>query len=131
MTVCEVFWISTRAAGRITDVVASLQNSAPSHCADAKHVTLEVEDAGLRPMTIDPISNDAEPIKFAGSETSLDMGAHRKPSNRQEVSQASTARDIRDTEKRITLAKERLSNPDAMCCPETMLLRPQQMHHGT
>ena len=125
MTVCEVFWISTRAAGRITDVVASLQNSVLSHSADSKHVTLELEDAAPRPVTIDPISNQAESIRFAGGETSLDMVEHRKPSKRQEVSQASTARDIRDTKRIMVLATERLSSPDPLCRLDSMPFRPQ------
>jgi hypothetical protein len=52
MVVCWAFWISTRAAGRIRDVVASLQNSALSHG-----------------VTIDPISDGAEPIRLARAET--------------------------------------------------------------
>ena len=108
MVVCWAFWISMRAAGRITDVVASLQNSALSHG-----------------VTIDPISDGAEAIRFAGAETSLDMRAHRKPSKRQKVSQASTAKDIRDMDNMTALTSDRLSNPIPMCCPETMPFQPQ------
>jgi hypothetical protein len=49
------------------------------------------------------------------------MRAHRKPSKRQKVSQASTAKDIRDMDNMTALTSDRLSNP-----PASFLFFPEQ-----